>query len=348
MKATMDFARVSDITIKLDSHKDALTACLTELHKAEPNIAKRLVFQAEKEKLMVAISNIEKCSSNMGELATAAKSSLTEYRNCENRLCSTNNGILQGLAGGGGGGRFDTDNGEFVKTGYEVGSALSKTFPEQMVVLTTLFPEFLDRFDKNIDGLKDYAGLYDLFHDSKNAELLYQGMKDVGDTPFMKTAGYILDGKDLVEALESGDIDKLESLCEKYLKKGVKAGTKISGPTASIYTDLGWYIGKNAIEEFKEILENPSLGAICYGAVKVYGKSLFQTGTDLAEDALDFFLGLGGGEVDKNDFQQAMDYLWNHPTDALAATGEVIAGGAEKIGKAVLKGTKWLTSWIKW
>ena len=142
-----------------------------------------------------------------------------------------------------------------------------------------------------------------------------------------------MNGKKLIDALNTGDLDALENLSEKYLKKGVKSGiqlatgVKVSGVVNSVYLDLGWNLGENITESVQEIADDPSFGSAASGLWNITAGTFFDAGAGLAEDALSFVGDITGQGFDADDFGNAMDYLWNHPIESLVATGEVIVDG---------------------
>ena len=70
-------------------------------------------------------------------------------------------------------------------------------------------------------------------------------MKEIGDNPIFNVAGYLDDSLTLKDAIDAGNLDALEDLADKYMKKGVKLATGASGVTGAIYLDLGLNMGKN-------------------------------------------------------------------------------------------------------
>lgn len=179
----------------------------------------------------------------------------------------------------------------------------------------------------------DYAEWIDVLFDSDMFGDISNQLKDVGKNELFKVAGYLDDGKKLIDALNTGDLDALENLSEKYLKKGVKSGiqlatcVKVSGVVNSVYLDLGWNLGENITESVQEIADDPSFGSAASGLWNITAGTFFDAGAGLAEDALSFVGDITGQGFDADDFGNAMDYLWNHPIESLVATGEVIVDG---------------------
>lgn len=148
--------------------------------------------------------------------------------------------------------------------------------------------------------------------------------------------GYIYDGLDTIKAWTGGDVDKVESLAEKYIKKGIKAGTKefigVAGNTKSVYIDLAWNFGKNAVEGIQQMNENPSIGSLASLVWDMTGKTFVDTGVNMASEGIEFVYGLLGKEFDKEDFEECMDFLGKVTMESLAS---FVENPVQKIGTTV-------------
>lgn len=180
---------------------------------------------------------------------------------------------------------------------------------------------------------ENYSEWLELIFDSDTFGDLKDYFHDIGQNGLFKAAGYLSDGKKLIDALYGGDSGTLENIIEKYAKKGVKTGikfatdVKISGVTGGVYLDLGWNLGENAVESIQNFKNDPSLESAFSGLLNITAGTFFDTGAGLAKDAFSFIGDVTGQEFDANDFGNAMDYLWHHPIKSAVATGEVIVDG---------------------
>ena len=180
---------------------------------------------------------------------------------------------------------------------------------------------------------ENYSEWLELIFDSDAFGDLKDYFHDIGQNGLFKAAGYLSDGKKLIDALYGGDSSTLENIIEKYAKKGVKSGikfatdVKISGVTGGVYLDLGWNLGENAVESIQNFKNNPSLNSAFSGFWNITAGTFFDAGAGLAKDVFSFIGDVTGQEFDANDFGNAMDYLWHHPIKSAVATGEVIVDG---------------------
>lgn len=199
--------------------------------------------------------------------------------------------------------------------------------------LQLLFLDGVNKASSLIKDAADYSEWIDVLFDNEMFGDISDSLGKINKNDFFKVTGYLGDGKKLINALNTGDFDALESLSEKYLKKGVKAatklatGTKVSGVVNSVYLDLGWNLGLNAAESVKDFIADPSVESAASGLWNITAGTFFDAGTALAKDALSFAGDITGQGFDTEDFSNAMDYLWNHPIESLVATGEVITDG---------------------
>lgn len=196
--------------------------------------------------------------------------------------------------------------------------------------------DILDAINKTSGILKDTADYSEWIEKLFGSEMfgeISDFLGDVKKNDYFKVAGYLGDGKKLVDALGKGDADAIEKLIEKYGKKGIKTGIKlvtghkVTGVVNSVYLDLAWNLGENSAESIREFIDDPSLNTAVSGLWNMTAGTIFDAATGLAEDALSYVADLTESEFDADDFGNAMDYLWNHPVESLVATGEVIADG---------------------
>ncbi|MCD8361604.1 MAG: hypothetical protein LUC98_01375 [Lachnospiraceae bacterium] len=150
--------------------------------------------------------------------------------------------------------------------------------------------------------------------------------KEMGDFAIFKVAGWMDDGKDLIEAIEKGDADSVEDLIEKYVKKGIKtltSGTTLpKGVVGATYINIAWNAGENLIDSATEFGEDPSLATAASAVWAVTGEALFDTGTDLAETGLELVYSVVGKEFDGDDFEEAMECLGSLVNPISWITGE--------------------------
>ncbi len=266
-------------------------------------------------------------SKNIRQLKAVLEAALSEYSTTENRLCA-----------------LSSSN----DTQASIDSNVKKTDVGQLffatsVVLSNLRLLFGDAAWEMLGGLNkvssfikdagDYSEWIDVLLDSDTFEGVSDFLGDIGKNDLFKVTGYLGDGKKLVDALNDGNLDALESLAEKYAKKGVKlgiksaTGVKVSGVVNSVYLDLGWNLGENAVESIQDFIDAPSPGSGLSGLWNMTAGTFFDAGTSLAEDALSFVGDITGQGFDNDDFGNAMDYLWHHPIKSAVATGEVIVDG---------------------
>lgn len=194
------------------------------------------------------------------------------------------------------------------------------------------FMDFMDKFKSNVGSAESAAKAWELFAGTDSAKQLYEGLKEVGESDFFKVTDGLEDMKKIMDAVDAGDSDVVEELIKEYV---TGTASEVTG-TSGIYLDLGWNMGKNLAESVRDFADNPTIGNLFHGVWTTVGKGYFDTGAGLAESAIDGISDVIGMDFDKEDFGEAMDYLWNHPVESLAATGEVIWDGLKKAG-----------SWIK-
>ena len=227
------------------------------------------------------------------------------------------------------------------------------TYPASLGALASVFGGMLDSYNDVGSGLKNLgtiSGLIEYFTGSELAGTIQEYAKDVSGKAIFDVAGYIKDGKTLVNALVDGDWDKLGDLFKKYEKKGTKhvikgvvseEAIKALGATYGIYIDLGQNIGENLADGVWEVIREPSAASAAKIVWGVTGGALVDTGIGLAEDVLDFTYSLLGKDFDKADFHEAMDYLGNAIVDGVADTCVTAWNGIKTVSKTV-------ASWFKW
>lgn len=194
----------------------------------------------------------------------------------------------------------------------------------------------------NIDKLTD---IYSLFSDSEFMQTLGDYAGEIGKDPILKVASYLDDGKDLIDAIASGDTDTLESLIEKYSKKGVQFVTGFKNPFSSIYLDIGWNIGENAVESGQKFAKDPSLDNLLSLGWNVTGGALIDAGQSLASETLDFVYGLVGADFDEQDFNNAMEYLGDSIVETCEWVGGKIGEGIVAVGDAIIDGASAISDW---
>ena len=193
----------------------------------------------------------------------------------------------------------------------------------------------LSEIKSGMGNIKDLTNIYSLFSDSELMQTLGDYAEEIGKDTVLKVASYLDDGKDLLEAISSGDADTLEELIEKYAKKGVQVATGFESSFGSIYLDLGWNLGENAAESVQSFIEEPSLDSLLSGVWNVTGGTFIDAGKNLASGTLDFLYGLVGADFDEQDFNNAMEYLGDSIVGGLNWAGEAVAEGILAAGDAV-------------
>lgn len=266
-------------------------------------------------------------SKNVRQLKTVLETALSEYGATENRLCalSSSNDTQASIDYN----VKKTDVGQVFAATSGVLSNLQLLFGEAAWELLG----DVNKVSSFIKDAGDYSEWIDVLFDSDAFENISDFLGDIGKSDLFKVTGYLGDGKKLVDALNDGNLDALKGLAEKYAKKGVKlgirtaTGVKVSGVVNSVYLDLGWNLGKNAVESVRDFIDDPSLGSGLSGVWNITAGTFFDAGTNLAEDVLSFAGDITGLGFDADDFGNAMDYLWRHPIKSAVATGEVIVDG---------------------
>ena len=261
--------------------------------------------------------NMQTHCKNVQQLKTVLEASLSEYSATENHLCTFNQTQSPTTSAGG------NDGSQPILTSPQVLPLLSGGAVWDILGAVSEATSF-------IKDAKDFSEWVDVLFDSDMFEDISDFFGDISKNDILKAAGYLNDGKKLVDALDDGNLDTLESLSEKYLKKGVKSGikvatgVKVSGVISGVYLDLGWDLGENTVESVHDFIENPSLETGLSGIWNITAGTFFDTGTGLTKDALSFVSDFTGQWFDADDFGNAMDYLWHHPIKSAIATGEVI------------------------
>ena len=242
-----------------------------------------------------------------------------------------------------------------------IGTTLDPTTPLEHLSFSNLTPDALsslpytsistilslslsDKLDPVINKITDYKSTLSNFQDLSEFSWLFTGntafrdirheLKEMGDNPIFNVAGYLDDSLTLKDAIDAGNLDALEYLADKYMKKGVKLATGASGVTGAIYLDLGLNMGKNYVESMQSFVANPSVSTAFNTVWSVSAGAFLDTGFGLAENTLDFVYGLFGAEFDHADFNQAMDFLGN----ALQDTAETVVVTAVETTKTIVEG----------
>lgn len=224
--------------------------------------------------------------------------------------------------------------------------------------------DMLKDMKSQMGTIEDISEIYAMFGgESEFVKVLGEYAEKVGGLNILKTAGYLGDCSSIVEALESGDTEKIEKLLVKYGKKGMgkllKSATGVSGITGSTYISLGVNAGENLIEEVIELYEEPSLGSLAGAVWGVTGGAMWDAGAELAKDGLELFYAIGGKEFDEADFDMAMDFVGNAMESLVEGVADGIAGiGAAAMDTAAgIAGAAWegvcnmgktVASWFEW
>ena len=218
--------------------------------------------------------------------------------------------------------------------------------------------------EKSLGIVGDFSEIYELFGgENKFIELLGEYSEEIKNLDVLKTLGYIADSFGLVDALNSGDADKVEKLLVKYGEKGIgkllKSTIGLDGFTGAMYISIGLNAGENLVEEITEFQTDPSLGSfagIIWGAS---GGAIFDTSADIAKDAMDLVFTLTGNEFDEKGFDMAMDYLSNEMEmvveavgdgieDGIKYVGDTITGFADSVWDGICNAGETIASWLPW
>lgn len=336
--------KVSDISSQLESARVAVNRCI----KSNNTIAIRI---------RAAQLRISNDSNNILQLRSALATINDKYSSCENKLFLVSN------------------SNELFIAATNIADSLSHFINSDSIGLTPDWIEnmpytsiatlaglsvsdsyewILDKLTSgksNISNIRDLSELGWLFTGNENLQEISKSFKEMGDNSVFKTAGYLDDGLDLIDAINNGDLDALESLADKYMKQGVKYLTGAKGATGAIYLDLGLNMGKNFAESAQAFTEDPSLSTAFDTVWSVSAGAFLDTGFGLAENTLDFVYGVFGADFDNEDFNEAMDFLSGALHDVTEAAVVTVVDTAteivETIGSGVAAIGETVGSWFK-
>lgn len=368
MRNSMSFATIEQSITEIASHQKALERIVEEVQSNYTSLSTQNWVAGTRNKLLTVINEAKNNNVSLTQLLNALETSKREFHSCEIRLSGKGSSSVD----------IATEMGMYSsRVAYEdsleigAGSVTTEELRDTVasngdgytlaaLLTTTGFGlDYLKEFGSNLGDFKDLFGLWGVLADSENALKVYEGIKEVKDATIFKVSGYINDGRDLVNALESGDADKLEGLIDKYGKKALKAASGASGPTSGIYIDLGYTAIKNFSDSTQAFVKDPSFNTFMAGVWNTTGMAFIDTGVGLAEDTLDFVYKLFGKEFDKVDFHNAMDFLGNTVVDTAKNIGEDIGSfigetiiNTEKVisagKKAIKKAGETVAKWIGW
>lgn len=315
MEIAIDYSQLNLLLSELEHHASTIDTLLGQISHSQ--IQSYPSLKTVREDLQTQCRDVR-------QLKIMLEAVLGEYSTTENRLCTFSSS-----------GHTQTSTTTYVEE-TNVDQTLSGSPQNLQSLFAGTALDFLGCASKATSFMKDaedYSEWIDVLFDSDMFGDISNFLSEINKSDIFKITGYLGDGKKLIEALNSGNIDALESLAEKYLKKGTKSGIKmitgikLSGVISSVYLDLGWNLGENVVENTRYFIENPSVETGLSSIWNITAGTLFDTGTDLAEDLLSFVGDITGQGFDADDFGNAMDYLWQHPIKSAVATGEVIIDG---------------------
>lgn len=187
--------------------------------------------------------------------------------------------------------------------------------------------------------IEDLSEIIELFGgENEFAQILGEYADEIGKADILKASGYMVDGSKLLDVLENGNTDALESLLLKYGKKGatklLKTTSGVEGFTGATYISLAVNAGENFAGEMKEFVESPSLGALAGAVWGATGGALWDAGAEVAKDGLDLVYTIFGKEFDESDFDAAMDFVSEGLETIVESAGNVV----EMVGTAVIDG----------
>lgn len=317
MEITIDYTQLNLLSSELEHHASTIESLLGQITQSQ--IQSYPALKAICEDLQTQTRNIK-------QLKVVLEAILSEYGATENRLSAfpssshTQTPIIPSVIG---------IEANVSQTPFILSQNL------QLLFGSTAW-SFLGSASKATSLIKDaedYSEWIDVLFGSDIFGDISNVLEKINKSDILRAIGYLGDEKKFIDALNNGDIDSLESLAEKYLKRGTKSGiklftgAKVSGVISSVYLDLGWNLGENTVENIHSFIENPSIETGLSSIWNITAGTLFDTGTGLTKD---FFSAIGditGQGFDAEDFGNAMDYLWHHPVKSAIATGEVIIDG---------------------
>lgn len=315
MEIAIDYSQLNLLLSELEHHASTIDILLGQISYSQVQSYPSL--KTVREDLQTQCRDIR-------QLKVVLEAILAEYSTTENRLRTFSSS-----------GHTQTPITSYVEE-TNAGQALSSSPQNLQPLFASTAWNLLGSVSKATSFMKDvedYSGWIDVLFDSEMFGDISNFLSEINKSDIFKITGYLGDGKKLIDALNNGNIDSLESLAEKYLKRGIKSGiklftgVKVSGVISSVYLDLGWNLGENTVENIHSFFENPSIETGLSSIWNITAGTLFDTGTGLTKD---FFSAIGditGQGFDAEDFGNAMDYLWHHPVKSAIATGEVIIDG---------------------
>ena len=175
-------------------------------------------------------------------------------------------------------------------------------------------------------------------------------------TKIFEFIGYAKDTEKLINAIKNGDIENIEELGEKYLKKGAKSVAKItygvSGFTSAGYINIGWNFIENVLDVDKFSSATSSNSDLvgfgkyvwhCTGGVMF--ETGFEMGYDIVNDVGKIFnydldkvyedlTGVGGIEGFNKALSTVTDELFGDYYNGTISSG-VLEGTATLVGDSI-------------
>lgn len=207
-----------------------------------------------------------------------------------------------------------------------------------------------------LKGIDDISDLISVFFDKDMVEKYLGWAGELKETKIFEFIGYAKDTEKLINAIKNGDIENIEELGEKYLKKGAKSVAKItygvSGFTSAGYINIGWNFIENVLDVDKFSSATSSNSDLvgfgkyvwhCTGGVMF--ETGFEMGYDIVNDVGKIFnydldkvyedlTGVGGIEGFNKALSTVTDELFGDYYNGTISSG-VLEGTATLVGDSI-------------
>ena len=299
-------------------------------------------------KLASIREEIKTCADQCGQIEAVLSTVTYLYDSCENRIIDRLEGVRPINAEIPSGMQTTMDL-SMLLSGYESGEVSESELTE---LFTALFGpvEVIDDWSANAKLIGKWA---DLFGDFKFTKYLKEYADLIGKGTIFDIAGYLDDSKDLIEALNKGDLEEIEKIAQKwgagFINKSLySGGSVLKGIEGGVYLDFAWNLGKDITEKGSEFLQDPSIGSLAgflwESVVENYGQAIWKEGTKLASGTISLVSDLVGWDFDEDDFNDAMDFLGGAFEDVYNDTKEAVAYAGEQIWNGISSAASWFCS----
>lgn len=254
-----------------------------------------------------------------------------------------------------------------LKTSYKTDDKLNKLFSINNLFGISSSSSMISLWDpktwgtlKNsrdlLKGIDDISNLISVFFDKNMVEKYLGWAGELKETKIFEFIGYAKDTEKLINAIKNGDIENIEELGEKYLKKGAKSVAKItygfSGFTSAGYINIGWNFIENVLDVDKFSSATSSNSDLvgfgkyvwhCTGGVMF--ETGFEMGYDIVNDVGKIFnydldkvyedlTGVGGVEGFNKALSTVTDELFGDYYNGTISSG-VLEGTATLVGDSL-------------